>query len=349
MKNNIDISFCLPVYNVAPYLKWCLDSILRVKDVNYEIICVDDKSTDDSLAVLNEYAKLYPQIKVIAKEKNSGVSNTRNMCIDNAIGKYIWFVDPDDMIVADCAKILFQTAEREKVNWVVGNNINVSDSQKKVVDSYNGQIDSGYDIIENKGIVIDCLSKDENGNQCQGMCFGIINRSFLEEHNIRYKENISMGEDSVFSFELFLYLDKLIRFKRILYNRRIRPASACTAYNEKRNIRVYNSYYNLYKLYAEWLEAGHYNPDYMCNNRETVELRLDYTRENVARCLAMVRDKKFVKEQLRVLKKEGIYPYKIRKGSLNKSQGLIGLLIYLLPIKPVFWLVHFLYGLKKNK
>lgn len=93
------LSFVIPVYNDEPYLVKCLESILHqdVPQDDYEIICVNDGSTDGSRSILDNYAERFSNIRVLDKN-NGGVSSARNMGIDVAVGDYIWFVDADDFI-----------------------------------------------------------------------------------------------------------------------------------------------------------------------------------------------------------------------------------------------------------
>lgn len=98
-KNEVLLSFIIPVYNVEEYLEECLDSLI-LQDIScddYEIICVDDGSTDKSGKILDAYAEKNENIVVVHKE-NGGVSSARNCGIDIAKGQYIWFVDADDFI-----------------------------------------------------------------------------------------------------------------------------------------------------------------------------------------------------------------------------------------------------------
>ena len=83
------ISVVVPVYNTEKYLKDCLESILNQTFTNFEVICVDDGSPDNSFAILNQYAKLDERVKVI-RQNNKGVSISRNNAIDSAVGKYIF-------------------------------------------------------------------------------------------------------------------------------------------------------------------------------------------------------------------------------------------------------------------
>lgn len=92
----------VPVYNAEPYLVRCLDSLLRqnVDSKNYEILCIDDGSTDESWNILCKYKQLYPDIfTLLQNEKNIGLANTRNRLINNAKGEYIGFVDADDYVI----------------------------------------------------------------------------------------------------------------------------------------------------------------------------------------------------------------------------------------------------------
>lgn len=97
MQNNILVSVVVPVYNVEKYLSRCVDSILRQTYNNLQIILVDDGSNDKSAVICNEYAKKDTRILVIHKN-NGGLSDARNVGIDNAKGDYICFIDSDDFV-----------------------------------------------------------------------------------------------------------------------------------------------------------------------------------------------------------------------------------------------------------
>lgn len=88
-------SIVIPVYNVAPYLRECVDSVLAQEFTDYEIILVDDGSTDNSPNICDEYAETHTQIKVIHKT-NGGLSDARNFGIKEAQGDYLIFLDSDD-------------------------------------------------------------------------------------------------------------------------------------------------------------------------------------------------------------------------------------------------------------
>lgn len=115
----MDISVTIPVYNVEKYLSRCLDSVLnQTFDGEYEIICVDDGSTDNSGKILGEYAKKYPKIKVIRQE-NKGLSAARNAALDCVTGRYTMFVDSDDFIAQNTLEGLYKVAQERDADIVV--------------------------------------------------------------------------------------------------------------------------------------------------------------------------------------------------------------------------------------
>ncbi len=107
------ISIVIPVYNVEVYLRRCIDSILNQKYTNLEIILVDDGATDKSPQICDEYAKNDSRILVIHKH-NEGVSSARNIGTNRALGKYISYIDSDDIISPDYISYLFNLITKYK-------------------------------------------------------------------------------------------------------------------------------------------------------------------------------------------------------------------------------------------
>ena len=99
------VSVVVPVYNVQEYLSQCLDSLYSQSYVDLEVILVNDGSTDNSLKICQEYAKLYTNTNLIIKE-NSGLSDTRNVGTIAAKGNYIYYLDSDDWLAPNAIKSL---------------------------------------------------------------------------------------------------------------------------------------------------------------------------------------------------------------------------------------------------
>lgn len=113
------ISIIVPVYNMEKYIEECLKSILQQTYLNYEVILVDDGSTDNSGIICDEYQKRYEKVTVLHK-KNGGVSSARNLGIDVAQGKYLMFVDCDDRIHPQICYFFEKLAEEENADIVIG-------------------------------------------------------------------------------------------------------------------------------------------------------------------------------------------------------------------------------------
>ncbi len=116
----VQISFCIPVYNVKDYIGACIHSIYAQNLLYFEIICVDDCSTDGSLEELKRIAENHQEITVLSNASNRGIGYTRNRAIQNSTGKYLWFVDADDMLVPDTAGLYYEIAEKTRADVVLG-------------------------------------------------------------------------------------------------------------------------------------------------------------------------------------------------------------------------------------
>lgn len=116
----IEVSIIIPVYNVDTYLEECLDSVCNQTFSNYEVIIIDDGSTDSSLSIIKRYATNEPKIRFFS-QVNSGISATRNKGLKEAKGKYILFVDSDDYILPNALETLWRCAQETNCDIVIGN------------------------------------------------------------------------------------------------------------------------------------------------------------------------------------------------------------------------------------
>ena len=103
------VSVLIPVYNTEKYISACLQSIFQQSFTDFEIICIDDGSTDHSLQILKEIAQIESRLKII-EQSNQGVTVTRNRLLQEATGEYIAFVDADDLIEPDYLEKLYNAA-----------------------------------------------------------------------------------------------------------------------------------------------------------------------------------------------------------------------------------------------
>ena len=114
------ISIIVPVYNTSIYLEQCLNSIHNQSFKDYEVICVDDGSSDNSLHILKKYEKIIKNFKVIS-QKNQGVAVARNTGLANACGDYIVFIDSDDFVKENYLEVLYNESCKTNADVVICN------------------------------------------------------------------------------------------------------------------------------------------------------------------------------------------------------------------------------------
>ena len=147
------ISIIIPVFNVEKYLHECLDSVINQTLQDIEIICVNDKSTDSSSQILKLYAQQDSRVKIINNDKNKGTLLARKIAVLQAKGKYIVFVDSDDMLHSSNAlAILYQMIETEDVDILQFNiNLLFPDGTTQLGDGwfqlYEKKLSNNYEII----------------------------------------------------------------------------------------------------------------------------------------------------------------------------------------------------------
>ena len=123
------VSVVVPVYNVAPYLRQCLDSLVGQTLKDIEIICVDDGSTDGSGAILDEYAEKDPRVKAI-HQPNAGAGAARNAGLARATGEYLFFCDPDDWAESDMLERMYAKARAAKADVLLtGRVVEIGDGE----------------------------------------------------------------------------------------------------------------------------------------------------------------------------------------------------------------------------
>lgn len=140
--NNTKISIILSVYNVEKYLNECLDSILNQTFKDFELICINDSSTDRSLDILNDYAAKDSRVKVFT-QPNGGLSSTRNLGMKYAVGEYLMFLDSDDYFGTTLLEKLYTKASNYNADFVVTSYKLYDDSTKEITDK-KSQINKNF-------------------------------------------------------------------------------------------------------------------------------------------------------------------------------------------------------------
>lgn len=190
------IAVVIPVYNVEPYLKECLDSVVHQTFKALKIICINDGSTDGSLKILREYEKNDPRVTVIDQE-NKGVSVARNVGIELALQskcEFITFMDSDDYLELDTYEKAYKKAIASGADVVVWGRdyFKVVDGEEAVIRS----VDYGSGLNQKtryKTFVWDKLYK----------------KDLIEQNGFRFKPEMSYAEDALFNKEVFKKLKRL--------------------------------------------------------------------------------------------------------------------------------------------
>lgn len=195
--NNFLFSIIIPCYNLEKYISKTINSILNQTYSNFEIILVNDGSIDNTGKILNEYRKKDNRIKIIYQE-NKGVSKARNIGVQEAKGKYIYFLDGDDLIEKNLLKAANEIFNTKEVKCISFGYKMIYENEKLKKDycniKYNNQKFSSKDFLS--------LFFYKKINQC--MCSFIIERKIIEENNLYFNSQLIRGEDLDFQTRLLL-------------------------------------------------------------------------------------------------------------------------------------------------
>lgn len=218
MDGDIKFSILVPVYNVMDYVDECIQSVLAQTYTNYELILVDDGSTDQSGIIIDQYSNKHPQIIVFHKE-NKGLIHTRRFAIEHASGAYYVMLDSDDKLEKDCLETLYKTIKKHNCDCVFYN-------RKKLI---QGEIvHTTYHITEEyvagRSSIIRKALIDIPYNS---FCLKCAKSSMYSKMDYSKYYHISKGEDALQSLELLSNCDTAEFIDDELYIYRIRSGSIC--------------------------------------------------------------------------------------------------------------------------
>lgn len=313
LKNGIELSFLLPCYNVAKYLGDCVNSIISECDgMSYEIIAADDASTDDTLARLNELSIAHSCLKVVANEKNSGVSVTRNRLIDMAKGKYVWFVDPDDEIIGGgCAKKMVALAKEHDLDVLIGDYYEVNEGAEISLEDLGSPNDAKFTVGDDMRV----CARNQHGAIAGSVCMGIMKRQFLISNGLRFNPDVGMKEDVLFNFEKGLLKGRVGRFQYPVYLYKVRSGSATTSKGEVFQIRNVESSIATIEVYRDYEKR--------LGDVNNVRARIKAEAEGCLLALARIGDDSQFRRLLKRLKEQKLYPFRFRWKRLKESGSFL--------------------------
>ena len=209
------VSVIVPVYNAEERLKTCIESILVQTNDDFELILVNDGSTDNSLAVCKEYASKDTRVRVIDKE-NSGAGETRNAGLDVATGEYIIFVDADDTIVPEMLdELLGLIKGNDDIDMVCCNHYIEFASDGSRINNERMAIEEEVRITSDRTRALYVME------QTRSFCYlwnKIFIRSIIEKNNIRFEKQFITGQDLDFVIKYYYYVKNVAVTNRPLYN-----------------------------------------------------------------------------------------------------------------------------------
>lgn len=222
----VKVSIILPVYNVEKYLNECLDSIVNQTFSDMEIICINDGSTDNSLAILNSYASRDGRIKIISQE-NAGMGAARNVGIRAAKGDYIFFIDSDDFIYLDAIEEMYGSAVLNDSDMVLFRRTREFDIDRETNhEGYN--FDNIFKISgdDYKEFTFDYTDlKNHVLNSYLSVWMKFYKREFLNLYDDFYFQEGIAYEDGLFHVKVFLRARRMSHIPKVYYYYRNNPSS----------------------------------------------------------------------------------------------------------------------------
>lgn len=227
------VSLIIPVFNVEEYLEECLESIINQSFSDYEVILVDDGSTDRSRLIISNYEKNFNKVTVLY-QKNKGVSEARNLAFKHAAGEYVLYIDSDDFLKINMLELMVNKAKNTKADIVMCNyNLYYGDNnENNRVFSYNLLEDNIYSSKE----VIDMMLNFKLQGQLWNKLF---KRSLLIEDNFEFESGRYI-QDIFPVFKVINRSEKIAFINEDLYYYRQRDTSTI----HKKNIKLVEDYYH---------------------------------------------------------------------------------------------------------
>ena len=259
MKYNFpQISIIVPVFNASKFLNQCVDSILSQSFEKFELILIDDGSTDSTLDICNNYARMDSRIVVLTK-KNGGVSSARNVGLSVARGKYIMFCDSDDYVHTEWCSDLYEQIVNHPNAWIVADMCRFTEEKciTQITTNNLTKDELTYFVIFSASLSPYTWNK-------------IYSSRIIAENNISFDETRTIGEDVIFNVQYYSFCSEILYLPKILYYYRHTPTSATSTYRSNLfdlNVELFKSrlpliqeheikeFCNIYfYMFIQWLE-----------------------------------------------------------------------------------------------
>ena len=225
----MELTFIVPVYNVETFLEECLDSIYKVENIEYEVILVNDGSTDRSLDILKKYKEKYSEITKIIDKKNGGLSSARNAGIRDAKGEYLSFIDSDDIIDSRGFEEFFKEGQKLDLDVMVGN-MRYFSAEKIGEPLFRSQEIKDFTVGKGTKFFLTLFQ----GTKCfrEEVVDDIYRRDFICENKLYFHDNL-IHEDSYFTPMVYLKAKRVKYIDIAFYYYRQRSGSIMSVITDK--------------------------------------------------------------------------------------------------------------------
>lgn len=296
MSGQAAFSIIIPVYNVQNDIGNCLDSILAQSYPNFEVLCIDDGSTDRSRQVIQKYAKKDKRIRCFHHE-NKGVSYTRNIGIHKARGMYIWFVDADDWVEPNALGCIADEIKKHKSDILVfGGEVFFS----KDYDGKDSYMDQAFIYFKKN---LDTRRTQYRNHSVAALLYEpgsypliwnkVYKRSLIISNHIQYEESLKLGEDEAFLFQIYPLADRIDYIPNRLYHyQRNRQGSATELIVKKEKKRAEQNL-KMARIVAGYWEKQGLFPEY------TYQYLERYTSLLYDSAMAVKSDRSFYKQYVK--------------------------------------------------
>lgn len=238
------LSIIIPCYNVESFIHSCLEHLSKIplSVTDYEIICYNDCSTDNTLSILENETKCYSNLKVLQGSVNIGPGGGRNKALKTACGEYVWFVDADDIILPDVI-VRFSALCHDKIDVIPFNYKDVDADGNIIAEPIvfkDSAVMNGLDFVESvfqTGIIY---------HMGYPVRF-FVRREFLLQNNILFPEGIRYGEDTVWMPQILLLAQKVASVSSFGYMYRHHSQRTCGMFGDSYPGRI---------IYERCINAG---------------------------------------------------------------------------------------------
>lgn len=251
------ISIIVPIYKVEKYLNECIESVLNQSFCDYELVLINDGSPDNCGRICDDYAQKDSRVKVIHKQ-NSGVSESRNVGIDNSCGQYLMFLDGDDFLMDRCLELVRDTiVSNENTDIFIGQSMVIYDDNTKnscLKESFDAEVINRLEKVEILAYIFGSI-KDIVWEVCRN----IYRREVIVDNKLHFDKEFICAEDGDWHIKAMLASEKILAFKFPIINYRRRIGSVTLSKSSKRKVL---SELQVYKKWFDYFDRCSFNEKY---------------------------------------------------------------------------------------